>query len=122
MFASGFPTNGFQHLVWVKVNHAIGGHASVHRLGDLRRSPDKDVSIPDGRQAKFGVGTDFYPRIADMVLDRCEPWFLGKTEEGPLHRVALVTDWNVRKIGCEQVWLLVSFWRRTFGHRIYDKS
>src|SRR5271163_3615537 len=101
MLAPGRPANGFEHVVRVEADGPAGGQTAVEGFGDLRRCPDQDVGVPDGRYPEFWVGADFHPHIADMILNWREAGSLGQAEKWPLHRVALVTDGDVREVRSE---------------------
>src|SRR5947209_1235084 len=92
MLASGRAADRFEQVVGVEVDYAARRQSTVEGFGDLCRSPDEDVSIPDRRESKFRVGANFHPDIADMILDRGESWLLGQAEERAFHCVALVAD------------------------------
>src|SRR3546814_8331129 len=58
---------------------------------ELARGPDKDISVPYGRETMFGHGIDLHFCIAGFVEDRRDASGLRQREEGALHEVALVT-------------------------------
>ena len=90
MLAAGLPADRFEQVVRVEVDDAAGLQAAVEGLGDLRRGPDQDVGVPDGRDAEFRVGADFDPDVADMVLDRRERGFLARLKNGR----SIVSRWS----------------------------
>src|SRR3546814_2544969 len=58
---------------------------------ELARGPDKDISVPYGRETMFGHGIGLHFCIAGFVEDRRDASGLRQREEGALHEVALVT-------------------------------
>src|SRR3546814_18224676 len=62
----------------------VGGEA-------LARGPDKDISVPSGRETMFGHGIDLHFCIAGSVEDRRDASGLRQRDEGETPEDALVT-------------------------------
>lgn len=100
----------------MELNRSRWLQPSIERLGDLGRCPNQNVGVPNRCHPEFRVGADFDPDIADLVLDGREPRFLGQAEEGPLHRIPLIANRNIRKARGKQIRLMVAPRWRTPHH------
>src|SRR4051812_18299223 len=118
MLASGGSANGFEQMVRMEANHAVCRQAPVTGLGDLRRCPNQDVGIPNGRNPEFRVGADLDPYVSDIVFDGREARPFSQAEEGPFHRVALVADRYIREIRGKEIGLIISSWWEPFRHEV----
>ena len=77
-------------------------------LGQLRRSPDQNIRVPDARYAEIRVCAYPYPNASDTIFDRHESRLLRETEKWSLHHVPLIPDWDIREDRNEQIELLIA--------------